>query len=216
MSAVKTDSNQSYWAGVKRQFRKKKVALFSFYIACMLGLVALLAPFLANEKPIVCKYEGNIYFPVFKQIGVDFGMGKFPQELLNVKWKKLNYDFAIWPPVPYLPLNQDDNNTQSVSPFAEQNVPSAKWKHWFGTDELGRDVLSGMIHGTRIAFTVGIVSMFIATILGILFGSLAGFFGDENFRMSRGRMWLNILFFFIAIFYAYGTRSYILSDALSE
>ncbi len=216
MSAALKDTNQTYWAGVKRQFRKKKVAVFSSYIACALGLVALFAPFLANEKPIVCKYEGNLYFPVFKQIGVDFGIGQFPQELLNVKWKDLEYDFAIWPPVPYLPLNQDDKNTQSVGPFDEQDVPSARWKHWFGTDELGRDVLSGMIHGTRIAFTVGIVSMFIASILGILFGSLAGFFGDENFRMSRGRIWLNISFFFIAIFYAYGTRAYILSDALSE
>lgn len=216
MSAAIIDTNQSYWAGVKRQFRKKKVAVFSAYIACALGLVALFAPFLANEKPIVCKYEGNLYFPVLKQIGVDFGIGQFPQELLNVKWKDLEYDFAIWPPVPYLPLNQDDNNTQSVGPFDEQDVPSARWKHWFGTDELGRDVLSGMIHGTRIAFTVGIVSMFIASIIGIILGSLAGFFGDENFRMSRGRMWLNILFFFIAVFYAYGTRSYILSDALSE
>ena len=215
MSAVK-DTNQSYWAGVKRQFRKKKVAVFSFYIACALGFVALFAPFLANEKPIVCKYEGKIYFPIFNQIGVDFGIGQFSQELLNAKWKQLEYDFAVWPPVPYLPLNQDDKNTQSVSPLAEQDVPSAKWKHWLGTDELGRDVLAGMIHGTRIAFTVGIVSMFIASLLGILFGSLAGFFGDENFRMSRGRMWLNILFFFIAVFYAYGTRSYILSDALSE
>lgn len=215
MSAA-NDTNQSYWAGVKRQFRKKTVAVLSFYIACSLGFVALFAPFLANEKPIVCKYEGNLYFPVFKQIGVDFGIGQFPQELLNAKWKQLEYDFAIWPLVPYLPLNQDDKNTQSVSPLAKQDVPSTKWKHWLGTDELGRDVLAGMIHGTRIAFTVGIVSMFIASILGILFGSLAGFFGDENFRMSRGRMWLNILFFFIAIFYAYGTRSYILSDALSE
>jgi peptide/nickel transport system permease protein len=210
------DNNQSYWAGVKRQFRKKKIAVFSFYIACALGLVALFAPFLANEKPIVCTYEDNIYFPVFKQMSVDFGIGQFPQQLLNVKWKELEYGFAIWPPVPYLPLNQDNNNIHSVSPLAEQDVPSAKWKHWLGTDELGRDVLSGMIHGTRIAFTVGIVSMLIASILGILFGSLAGFFGDENFRMSRGRMWLNIFFFFIAIFYAYGTRSYILSDALSE
>jgi peptide/nickel transport system permease protein len=216
MSAAVKNNNQSYWAGVKRQFRKKKIAVFSFYIAGFLALIALLAPLLANEKPIMCQYQGKIYFPVFKQMAVDFGVGQFNKEMLNVKWKDLEYDFAIWPLVPYLPLNQDDLNIHSVSPLAEQDVPSAKWKHWFGTDELGRDVLSGMIHGTRIAFTVGIVSMFISSILGIFFGSLAGYFGDENFKMSRGRMWLNIIFFFIAIFYAYGVRSYVLSDALAE
>ena len=47
-------------------------------------------------------------------------------------------------------------------------MPSKRWQHWFGTDELGRDVLAGMIHGTRIAMTVGIVSMFIASIIGII------------------------------------------------
>ncbi len=218
MSAAVTTNqslDQSFWATVRRQFRKKKVAVISFYIATFLAAVAVLAPFLANEKPIMCQYEGKIYFPVFKQIGVDFGIGQFPQELLNVKWKDLEYDFALWPLVPYLPLNQDSKNAQSVGPFDEQDVPSLKWKHWFGTDELGRDVLAGMIHGTKTAFTVGIVSMFIASILGIFFGAMAGFFGDENLKMSRIRLWLNVIFFFIAIFYAYGARSYTISDALS-
>jgi peptide/nickel transport system permease protein len=218
MNAVTTPKplDQSFWATVGRQFRKKKVAVISFYIAFFLAVVAVLAPFLANEKPIVCQYEGNIYFPVFKQIGVDFGVGQFPQELLNVKWKELEYDFALWPLIPYLPLNQDEKNIHSVSPLAEQDVPSTKWTHWFGTDELGRDVLAGMIHGTKTAFTVGIVSMIIASLLGIFFGSLAGYFGDENFKMSRARLWLNVVFFFFAVFYAYGVRSYVIADALSS
>jgi peptide/nickel transport system permease protein len=210
------EKDQSYWATVGRQFRKKKTAMVSFYITMFLAFVAITAPFLANEKPIFCKYEGKIYFPVVKQIGVDLGIGQFPQKLLNVKWKDLEYDFAIWPLIPYLPLNQDDRNTKSVSPLAEQDIKSTYWKHWFGTDELGRDVLSGMIHGTKTAFTVGIVSMFIASVIGIFFGSLAGFFGDTNLKMSRIRMWLNLLFFFFAMFYAFGVRSYILSDALSN
>lgn len=210
------EKNQSYWATVGRQFRKKKTAMVSFYITMFLAFVAVSAPFLANEKPIVCQYEGKIYFPVVKQIGVDLGIGQFPQELLNVKWKDLEYGFAIWPLIPYLPLNQDDNNRKSVSPLADQDVPSTYWKHWFGTDELGRDVLSGMIHGTKTAFTVGIVSMIIASVIGIFFGSLAGFFGDTNLKMSRIRMWLNILFFLVALFYAFGVRSYILSDSFSN
>ncbi len=213
--ASKKEKNQSYWATVNRQFKKKKIAMVSFYITVFLAFVALTAPFLANEKPIVCKYNGTVYFPVVKQIGVDLGISKFPQELLGAKWSQLEYDFAIWPLVPYLPLNQDPNNTKSVSPFADQNVPSTRWTHWLGTDELGRDVLAGMIHGTRTAFMVGIVSMAIASLIGILLGSLAGFFGDENLRMSRARLWLNIIFFFFALFYAFAARSYTLSDSLS-
>lgn len=211
-----TQNNQSYWATVNRQFKKKKIALFSFYIGCFLAIVAVFAPFLANEKPIFCKYQGKTYFPVFKQIGVDLGIGKFPPELLNAKWKDLEYDFALWPLIPYAPLNQDEKNIHSVSPLVEQDVPSLKWTHWFGTDELGRDVLAGMIHGTKTAFTVGIVSMLIASVLGIFFGALAGYFGDENFKMSRARLWLNVLFFFFALFYAYSTRSYAIADGLAD
>ncbi|MCW3127750.1 MAG: transporter permease [Bacteroidetes bacterium] len=207
-------SDQSFWAYVKRQFRKKRTAVISMYIATFIGLVALLAPFLANEKPLVCKYEGKVYFPVFREFAVGLGIADFPHEFSNKKWSELHYDFVVFPPVPYSPLNQDPKNVHSVGPFAEQDVPSRQFKHWFGTDELGRDVLSGLIHGARIAFTVGIVSMTIASLLGILLGALAGYFGDENLKISRIRFFINVLFFFFAFFFAFQARSYALADAM--
>jgi peptide/nickel transport system permease protein len=210
------NSDQSYWAYVKRQFKKKKTAVFSVYVVVFLIVIAVFAPILANEKPLVCKYEGNIYFPVFKEIAVGFGIGQFQTQFQNVNWKELEYEFAVFPPVPYLPMNQDNDNIHSVGPFDDQNVPSARWKHWFGTDELGRDVLAGMIHGTSIAMTVGIVSMSIASFIGIIMGSLAGFFGDDNFKASRARIWMNIVFFMLALFYAFAARSYTISDAVAE
>jgi peptide/nickel transport system permease protein len=213
---AKKSKDQSYWAYVRRQFRRKKTAVISLYIVIVLAIIAVLAPFLANEKPLVCKYKGTLYFPVLKEIAVDFGIGEFQPQFQNVNWKNLKYDMAIFPPVPYLPMNQDNSNIHSKSPFDEQVVPSLRWHHWFGTDELGRDVLAGMIHGTKIAMTVGIVSMLIASIIGILLGSLAGFYGDENFQVSRIRLWANLLFLFFAFFYAFGVRSYDITDALAK
>ena len=208
--------DQRYWAYVKRQFLKNRVAVFSMYIVIFLAVVAILSPFLANEKPLVCKYQGQLYFPVLKDIGVGMGIGQFAPQFQNVNWHKLNYDFVVFPPVPYLPMNQDNDNIHSKSPLEKQNVPSKRWQHWFGTDELGRDVLAGMIHGTRIAMTVGIVSMFIASIIGIVLGALAGFLGDDNFKISRIRLWSNLILLYLAIFYAFSARSYAITDALGE
>ncbi|HRG90413.1 MAG TPA: hypothetical protein PLW44_15435, partial [Chitinophagales bacterium] len=216
MAEAKNKNDQGYWAFVWRQFRKKKTALYSLYIVALLALVAVLAPFLANEKPLVCKYQGELYFPVMKEVAVGLGIGEFQPQFNNVDWKALDYEMAVFPLVPYLPMNQDNNNIHSKGPFDEQDVPSARWKHWFGTDELGRDVLAGMIHGTSIAMTVGIVSMLIASLIGILLGSLAGFYGDDNFQVSRVRLWGNIVFLFFAFFYAFGTRSYDITDALGK
>ncbi len=53
--------------------------------------------------------------------------------------------------------------------------PSAQ--HWFGTDELGRDVFSRVVHGTRIAVTVGLASIFLALVIGVVLGSVSGYLG---------------------------------------
>jgi peptide/nickel transport system permease protein len=53
--------------------------------------------------------------------------------------------------------------------------PSAK--HWLGTDQLGRDVLSRMIWGSRISLKVGFVSTGIAILIGTLLGAVAGYYG---------------------------------------
>lgn len=207
--------NESYWSIVKKQFKKNKIAVWSLRVVYFFVLIALLADFLANEKPIVCKYEGNIYFPVLKEYAVDMGISDWQKDFVNVSWKDLDYDWEVWPLTPYLPKNIDFMNT-SIGPFGEQDVESWRWKHWLGTDALGHDVFAGMIHGTRIALLVGIVSMGIAALIGIFFGAIAGYYGDDKLRMSVISLVLYIVGFIIALFYAFGVRSYTLSDAIGE
>ena len=50
-------------------------------------------------------------------------------------------------------------------------------QHFLGTDELGRSVLAGVIHGTRVSLTVGFFAALVATVIGILVGAAAGFYG---------------------------------------
>ena len=51
--------------------------------------------------------------------------------------------------------------------------------HWLGTDNLGRDVLSRVIHGGRVSLSVGIAAMLTATIIGVVVGLFAGYFGGK-------------------------------------
>ena len=208
-------SSGNFWSNLKKQFAHNRLGVFSLRFLYFFILIALLADILANEKPLMAKKDGAVYFPVFRSYAVDLGIAQWQKELMNIDWKNFQFDFAIFPPVPYSPSDLDMDNVHSVSPFGEQHVTSLRWRHWLGTDELGRDVLSGMIHGTRTALTVGIVAMGIAALFGILIGALAGYFGDERLKISRAGVVINILFFFLAIFWGFIARSYEITDALS-
>ncbi|MBN2373665.1 ABC transporter permease [bacterium] len=70
-----------------------------------------------------------------------------------------------------------------ISPYnpalinVDQILSPPSSSHWLGTDQLGRDVLSRMIWGSRISLLVGFVAIGIATFIGALLGSLAGYYG---------------------------------------
>ena len=68
---IKNASSQSYWANVKKQFKKNKTAVYSLKFILALVVIAVFADLIANEKPLIAKYKGEIYFPVFKSYSVD-------------------------------------------------------------------------------------------------------------------------------------------------
>ncbi|MFN5849122.1 MAG: hypothetical protein ACK43K_11575, partial [Chitinophagales bacterium] len=208
MSKIPQKIDQSYWGIVKRQFNKNRLAVWSLRMVYVIFFIGIMADFIANDKPFFCRINGNSYFPIFKSYGVGLGIAKYPQELANVNWNEVKYDFVVRTPIPYSPQNLDLKNKDYKSPMDEQDVESSRWRHHLGTDNLGRDVLAGMVHGTRTAMLVGIISMSISVLIGIFFGALAGYFGDKGLQMSRGRFWLSIIGFFLGLYYAFGVRSY--------
>jgi peptide/nickel transport system permease protein len=66
-----------------------------------------------------------------------------------------------------------DPNAQSWT--AVRKAPSAL--HWFGTDELGRDILARVIYGARASLLAGVFSVAIALVAGVPFGLIAGYMG---------------------------------------
>jgi peptide/nickel transport system permease protein len=158
---------QSFWRRVWRQYKRNRLALIGMYVVVVLVIMALGADFLASDRPYYLVYKGQTHFPILYSYLVDLGLAQWPPELLNVDFKSLAAERAIFPPVPYR-ANQID----LTNPFGP---PSAE--HWIGTDKLGRDVMAGVIHGSRISLSIGFVAVGIALVIGVLLGALAGFFG---------------------------------------
>lgn len=193
------------------RFRGSRPALF---ILAALVFVALVGDFLANERPLFAQLNGKIYWPAARGMAVDFGLAHWPEPFLTENWRDLAFEKTVFAPIPYSASTLDLKNSNCRSPFGPQNVISKRWRHWLGTDSQGRDVAAGLIRGTRIAFLVGLGTMFLAAFLGILIGSLAGFLGDERLKISRIRLIFNGLAFLAAIFWAFIARSFYLDSAV--
>jgi peptide/nickel transport system permease protein len=73
----------------------------------------------------------------------------------------------------FAPLVAPYSITERTSEFRQP--PSAD--HWFGTDRIGRDVFSRVVHGARVSLKVGIAATVVSLVIGILAGAIAGFFG---------------------------------------
>ena len=152
---------QSWWALVWRQFRRNRLALAGLGLMVTLFIVALAAPFLAGERPIYVRMEGRAYwFPNLKT---------YPElryfDFAN--WHPAEGEYILRTPVPHAPERSN---------LRERLAPPSR-THLLGTDDRGRDVLSRMIWGTRISMSVGFVAVGIAVAIGIVLGSLAGFYG---------------------------------------
>ena len=92
---------------------------------------------------------------------------------------------------PYTPTEQDPAN-----PFQS---PSST--HWFGTDELGRDIFTRILYGGRVSLMVGLISTLMAIFLGVVVGALAGYYGGgtDNVLMRITDTFLTLPTIFVLI-----------------
>ncbi len=160
-----------YWGSVWRKFKKDRLAFSALIVILLLLFVAVFESMLAGNKPIVLKYEGQLYFPV---------LFRYP-EFFGTDFKELDKNlgpggFAVFPPVRYSPTENDLNSIL--------NPPSGE--HPFGTDDRGRDVLARMIYGARISLSIGFIAVGISAVIGIMLGGIAGYYGGTtDFVVSR-------------------------------
>ncbi|HYR82988.1 MAG TPA: ABC transporter permease [Terriglobia bacterium] len=168
-----TKPAETYWGIVARQFRKNKVAVVGLVIVLGLFGLAMTADFIASDKPLIMRYQGQIYFPAMKDYSVWLGISQWQRQFQNISFKEFveanfkDEDWAVFPPIRY--SQNDVKLADSLQPPSE--------KHLFGTDEVGRDIASRMIHGSRVSLAVGFVAVSIYVVIGLLIGALAGYYG---------------------------------------
>lgn len=211
------------------QFKKNRAAYASLWVLLALAVIAIFAPVIANDQPLYAKLHGESLFPAFsfqnKYDLTDDNGNSVEIQLDIAKWKQMKLESVIWAPIVYSPSKSDFLNSDYKGPSEEQffkdpdgkiiPMPS-RFKHWLGTNKKGEDVLSGLIHASRISLTIGIFSMGVASIIGLVLGSLAGYFGDYSLASKRGTFWFTMLGVAAAYYYAFMIRSYVLSDAIGD
>lgn len=106
----------------------------------------------------------------------------------------------------FIPFGPDQVSREavpySVPGTSELAADGSIRKHILGTDQLGRDVMSRLVHGISIALKVGILSSFISLIIALFLGGLSGFVGDRSHKMNYLQLFLLMIGFVLLQYYA--------------
>ena len=182
-------------------FRANRRGYWSFWIFMVLFLLCLFAEFIANDKPILVSYKGEILMPVFK----DYPEEKFGGFLAKTDYRDpviakeiADHGWALWPLVRFgsstinldLPtaapsaptwmLKEEQCKTVAVRKTGREDAGCRDLeKNWLGTDDGGRDVLARIIYGFRISVLFGLLLAAISSVIGILAGAIQGYFGGR-------------------------------------
>jgi microcin C transport system permease protein len=166
-----------------QRFKHSRVGYASLWIFMILFGLSMCAELIANDKPLVVRYEGHFYFPIAKnQAETVFG-GDFstPTDFLDPDIRQnitSNGNWAIYPPIHY--------SYETLNYFSKVPNPAPpSLENWLGTDDRGRDVLARLIYGFRLSILFGLALTIVGVSVGIITGSLMGFFGGKFDLISQ-------------------------------
>jgi microcin C transport system permease protein len=155
-------------------FRANRRGFWSLWIFMVLFLLTLFAELIANERPVLVRYDGGFYMPVFKSYPETTFGGEFETEAdyrdSFVQEQIAAKGWMIWPPIRF------SHNTINLNLSQPAPAPPSR-DNWLGTDDQGRDVMARLIYGFRISVLFGLTLTVISSIIGVIAGALQGYFG---------------------------------------
>ena len=164
-----------------RRFRSLKRGYGSFLILVAFSLLALFAELFVGSRALVVSYKGQLSFPTYGAIhtGRDYGFDyayEVDFRALQARLKSEGKgDWVLMPFVPYGP----NENCYPGQPYTPR-PPDWSQRHYFGTDQINRDILARLLYGLRnsLIFSSGFVALvyFIGVVIGCAMGYLGGWF----------------------------------------
>jgi len=155
-------------------FRKNRRGFWSLWIFLALFGATLLSEFIANDKPLLVRYDNAFYLPIFTSYAETTFGGDFPTEA-NYREAGLQADIRArgWMIFPLIPFGYQTINYDL--PVPAPAPPSAV--NWLGTDDQGRDVLARLLYGFRVSVLFGLILTLLSSAIGIVAGAIQGYFG---------------------------------------
>lgn len=157
------------------RFKAHKRGWYGLWLFLGLFVLSLGAELIANDKPLLLGYQGELYVPVFKRYPETAFGGEFPLEAdyKSPYLRELIEDgggWMLWPPIPF---SYDSINFDLTVPAP---APPSR-DNWLGTDDQGRDVLARVIYGFRISVLFALTLTLASSVIGVAAGALQGFYG---------------------------------------
>jgi microcin C transport system permease protein len=199
---LRSPINRRRW----QNFRANKRGYWSLWIFLVLFVVSLFAELIANDKPIIASYKGELLFPAFvdypeSKFGGFYAIADYKDPLISDEIS--SHGWMIWPPIrySYTSINKDFPRIKgsqdrclgfpapppwaTSAPFCDASPDQlARYqaignRNWLGTDDGGRDVVARVIYGIRISLLFGIVLTALSSVIGIVAGAVQGYFGGR-------------------------------------
>jgi microcin C transport system permease protein len=179
-------------------FKLNRRGFWSLWVFLLLFGVSLGSDFIANDKPILVKYDGQFYWPIFKAYPETAFGGIFETEAeyRDPAVKEMiakTGGWVIWPPIRFSYNTQNKNPPMAfpVKPtwmLTDEDCKlaiergfhpcdaSLEW-NWLGTDDQGRDVIARVLYGFRLSVLFGLALTLFASVIGVAAGATQGYFG---------------------------------------
>jgi ABC-type microcin C transport system duplicated ATPase subunit YejF/ABC-type microcin C transport system permease subunit YejE len=155
-------------------FRANRRGYWALWVFAALLVVSLSAELIANDRPLLVRYDGRFYFPVVRDYP-ETAFGGFLETEADyndpaVQALIRERGWIVWPPIPY----SYDTLVLDL-PGPAPSPPT--WRNWLGTDDQARDVSARLIYGFRLSVLFGLILTVLSSIVGVAAGAVQGYFG---------------------------------------